>query len=434
MPGPTSLISSHSFNSYAAVKGENWPQPPGADAFAGLAGDVVRGIEPFSEADPVALLVNFLIAFGSAVGSGARFMVGPTQHHPREFAALVGDTAKARKGDSWAAVSSLFRLVDPEWAATNANGLSTGEGLIHAVRDPLVKREPVKSAGRTVDYEDVIVDHGVADKRLLVVEAEFAKVLRVVERQGNSLSPVLRSAWDTGDLRVMTRANPILATGAHISMLVHVTIEELKRELSDVSTANGFANRFMWFAVRRSKLLPEPEPFEGKAVNSLVYSVSRSLAAAKEIGELKRDSAARELWAAVYAELSDGKNGLAAALLARAEAHVLRLSMVYALLDASPVVRLDHLTAAIELWSYSERSVAHIFGDSMGDPVGDTILRALRNTEYLTRTEISSSLFGRNQTAARIDGSLQALLELHLVEVGTEETDGRPREIWRAKP
>ena len=104
--------------------------------------------------------------------------------------------------------------------------MSTGEGLIHAVRDGVEKEEPIKEKGRITGYQSVVVDEGVKDKRLLVMESELAKVLKVMERQGNSLSPVLRQAWDTGTLRVMTKTNPTVATDAHISLIGHITLEE----------------------------------------------------------------------------------------------------------------------------------------------------------------------------------------------------------------
>jgi hypothetical protein len=49
-------------------------------------------------------------------------------------------------------------------------GLSSGEGLIHAVRDPVEKQEPIRERGSraVTGYETVVADPGVADKRLLV--------------------------------------------------------------------------------------------------------------------------------------------------------------------------------------------------------------------------------------------------------------------------
>jgi hypothetical protein len=184
------------------------------------------------------------------------------------------------------------------------------------------------------------------DEGLLVVEPELARVLRVMGRQGNTLSAILRDAWDTGDLRSMTRKDPLAATGAHVALLGHITIEELRRELSDVEAANGFANRIPWFAVRRSKQIPEPEPFAGPAVEALAEEVAHALRRASAIGLMTRDPDARELWRDVYGDLTAGRDGLAGAILARAEAHVLRFSLGYALLDGSPMVSVEHLAAA----------------------------------------------------------------------------------------
>ena len=51
-----------------------WPSPLDESAFHGLAGRFVRAVEPHSEADPVALLVQTLVAFGNAVGRGPHFV------------------------------------------------------------------------------------------------------------------------------------------------------------------------------------------------------------------------------------------------------------------------------------------------------------------------------------------------------------------------
>ncbi len=51
-----------------------WPGPLATEALRGLAGEIVRVIEPHSEADPAALLIQFLTAFGNAVGSRPHFV------------------------------------------------------------------------------------------------------------------------------------------------------------------------------------------------------------------------------------------------------------------------------------------------------------------------------------------------------------------------
>ncbi len=84
------------------------------------------------------------------------------------------------------------------------------------------------------------------------------------------------------------------------------------------------------------------------------------------------------VWAEVYPKLSEGRPGLLGAATSRAEAQVMRLATIYALLDKSAVVRAEHLMAALAVWEYAEQSAKYIFGSALGDPTADAILRALR--------------------------------------------------------
>ena len=88
-------------------------------------------------------------------------------------------------------------------------------------------------------------------------ESEFASVLKVMRRDGNSLSPVLRQAWDGGDLRTLTKNSPIEATAPHVAIVALVTREELLRRIDETELANGFMNRFLIVAAKRQRLLPE---------------------------------------------------------------------------------------------------------------------------------------------------------------------------------
>src|SRR5262249_11274104 len=134
-----------------------------------------------------------------------------------------------------------------------SSGLSSGEGLIERVRDRQTKFEIDKKTKQRVEVE---VDPGISDKRLLVIEEEFARPLRVMARPENILSSILRLAWDGRDLAVMTRKSPLYATAPHISIIGHITRYELRRELDDVSMANGFGNRLQFYCVQRKKHLP----------------------------------------------------------------------------------------------------------------------------------------------------------------------------------
>ena len=410
---------------------EPWPEPMNKAAFQGLAGRFVRLIEPHSEADPVCILGQFLGAFSSAGGRSPHFTVEADRHSLNLYQVHVGKSSKARKGTSWGRARQAIVEADPDWSDHIVHGLSSGEGLIHAVRDPIERRDPIKESGRVIEYQTVITDHGVEDKRLLVVEAEFASVLKVCDRPGNTLSPMLRMGWDSGNLGTLTRNNPLKATGAHISIIGHITTDELLRHLDNTESANGFANRFLWFGVRRSKALPEGGSLEAHELAPVVAEVSDALAFAKNVGEIRRDSGARKIWHAVYEKLSEGKPGLLGAMIARGEAQVMRLACIYAVLDQSFVIRADHLQAALAVWEYCERSVRHIFGEKMGDPIADRIVDALRDHPVgLTRTEISN-LFGRHMSGNQIERALQHLKSHGHASPVEEPTGGRSTERWR---
>lgn len=405
------------------------------EALYGLAGEAVKTIEPHSEADLTALLVNCLAYFGNVIGDGPHFTVEGIKHSLRIFPVYVGETSKGRKDTSHGRIRGLFSTVDPDWVRDNIlSGLSTGEGLIWSVRDFIEKTEPIREKGKITGYQKVIVDEGISDKRLLALESEFAKILRVIGREGNTLSAIIRQAWDSGSLRVLTKTSPCKATGAHISILGHITKEELLRYLDSTEAGSGFGNRFLWLCVKRSKCLPEGGGYIDLA--PLAERLKQAIAFARTVSEIKRDGEAREVWHAVYPTLSDGKPGLFGALTSRAEAYAMRLACIYALLDLSPVIKRVHLEAGLALWDYVEESVKYIFGSATGDPIADRILSATKhNPGGLGRSEIYSSLFGRNTRAERIDKAVGLLLSRGDVEVEQRRTEGakRPTEFLRLR-
>jgi hypothetical protein len=267
-----------------------------------------------------------------------------------------------------------------------------------------------------------------------VLANQLAGVLKVMSRDGNTLSPVIRQAWDDDRLQVMTRNNPMKATGAHVSIVGHITKAEHLRHLTETERANGFANRFMWFMVKRSKELPFGGEWFKVDTAPLVRRLSSALEFASAPVAITWGEDAREIWREVYGPLSAGKPGLFGAVVSRAEAQVVRLAALYAVMDKSYKIRKEHLLAALALWEYAEASARYIFGDATGDPEADQILAALRGAgkSGMTRTQISH-VFGRNKKAERVSQALSLLLSLGRVRQEEEETGGRTAERWFAK-
>ena len=410
---------------------DSWPEPMADEAFHGIIGEVVRTIEPHSEADPVALLLTMITLVGNAVGRNPHAMAGGDRHGTNLFTVLAGPTAKGRKGSAMGWPRYLLNAVDPQWTDGRLKGgMSSGEGLIWNVRDAIETTQPKKENNKpTGGFETVITDPGIEDKRLLLYEPEFASVLKVMTRDNNTLSTQVRQAWDSGILRTLTKNSPAVATDAHINILGHITKDELLRYLQDTETANGFANRFLWMMVRRANILPEGGGKPNFQV--LTPKLHKAIENAKNIGELARDEQSKEAWAQVYPDLSGDKPGLFGAVTARAEAQVLRLSVLYAAMDGDTAIRLHHLAAALAVWEYAERSAKYLFGDAIGDPIADRIMESLRMFGSMSRTDINNRIFKRNADGARIANALNQLFSLGRATFEKQDTDGRPVEIWK---
>ncbi len=421
-----------------------YPQPLGEAAWHGIAGRFVRTIEPHSEADPAAILVQFLIAIGNLIGRGPFWVANGTRHRCNLFACLVGDTASARKGDSWSAVWWLIEKVDQDWARKRVmSGASSGEGLIRSVRDPEIAHKKIKTAGGTA-FEDDEIDPGEPDKRALFLESEFGGLLTVLAREGNTLSPKFRQAWDSGDIQTLTK-NPLRATGAHISIIGHITATELYQKLTTSDQANGFANRFLWVCARKSKDLPH-----GGKIHLVDFApYLRDLAQVKSFIEfdvdvqvpIMRDDEANRLWEKpeVYHRLTTPPPGLYGAIISRAAPIVMRLACIYAVLDRTNWVHREHLEAGLAVWNYCEQSAAYVFGEALGDPETDKVTAAILDAggNGISRTQLNRKAFGGRKTPAQMDMILRKLIRTGVVDAPTQDMSlksvGRKTLLWQLR-
>jgi hypothetical protein len=278
-----------------------------------------------------------------------------------------------------------------------------------------------------------VSDDGAKDKRLLIVEPEFSSVLQVMARQGNTISAMLRQAWDTGDIHTLTK-DPLHARSTHISLVGHITKGELLLRLNSTEAANGFGNRILWTCAVRSKILPHGGVLDPAALAHWSDSIREAV---EWLGtqecpiRVTWNDDAKKLWESVYEKLSEGKPGMFGAVTSRAEAYVVRLALVYALLDSSSVIWEEHLLAALAVWEYCESSAMFIFGGATGDPLADEILEALsQSPRGLTRVQISG-LFSRNKDAKEIGRALKLLADQGRAKrVRDTGGVGRPPERW----
>ena len=381
-----------------------WAKPLGQAAYHGIVGGFVREVMPFTVADPAAVMLNMLIGLSSIWGRNAYWEVSGSKHYCNLFGIIVGDTSYGAKGTSMDYPEAIIRAVDHSLVIKG--GLSSSEGVIWQLRDPIIK--PNKEG------EDVVEDPGVADKRWLVYEPEFAAVLRQQQRSGNTLSEYLRQFWECKlQINTTTKNSPCQTSLSYLSFLGHITPTELRNTFSEESVFNGLGNRMIWVLSRRSKRLPNPPKFPEATFNFYVKAFKKINEFAKVKREIPFDAETAQEYekiGGIFDELDQRREGQFGAMTARRIPIVRRLAVIYAILDTSTEVKMQHLRAALAIWKYADDSAKYLFAQaSEEDPVADKILEFLKDKpEGLTQTDISS-LFNRNKTAKQIKFALEKL-------------------------
>lgn len=386
-----------------------WPTPPAAAAYHGVLGALVRALEDEVEPDPAGILGGLLAAFGALAGNG-RVLYQAGAQAPSLFVVLVGDSAVSRKGTSYGMVRTIFELAGYSLNPVLVPGLGSGEGLVGHLQ-------------RRVADE--------SDNRALVVESEFGRLLRIINREGSTLSPILREAWDGVPLgRVLARDSKVVPDH-HVCLYANTNRRELRQQLTETNGADGLGNRFLWLAVRRTKLVPLP-PRPDPLVAPHIADLAVALDFARRTGTVSMGVDAADHWTAWYSTRAP-RLGLLGVLTARAEAQVARLAMVYALADRSETIGLEHLEAAIAFWEYAERSAGFIFGESTGNRHADVLLGWLQRGDEYGWKEAKLALGMR--TAADLQEVVDLLTAVDLAEVveRPHPRGGRSVRIIRAK-
>ncbi len=293
----TDLNSSNSVISFSP----KWPELE-EPALHGIAGDIVNTLAPCTEADKVTLLVHILSEFSCLIGRHPFIKLDGDNTYLTFWPVVVGDTSKSRKGSGSKRIKRIFQQVDPMWTRGKHSGsLSSGEGLIYAVRD--------EEWGENSKGQSVIKDEGIEDKRLYLVQSEFGAMLRIMARDGNSLSGYLRDAWAGETLKPMTKGNRIQATHPHIVIVGHVTQTELLRNLDSTEMSNGFGNRFAWFCVKRANILPFAEDPPEDLLQPLIVRLREAVQFARQKQEVGMTDEAKAWWVELYTELSESIQG-----------------------------------------------------------------------------------------------------------------------------
>jgi hypothetical protein len=246
----------------------------------------------------------------------------------------------------------------------------------------------------------------------------------------------MRIAYDDDPMQILAKHNTDKSVHHHISIIGHITEEELKRQLTEVDQYNGFFNRLLPVYVRRSKVLPFPPDRDRNVENWLVLRLQKALAHASTTAELAWAEDAKPLWAEQYEHLTGGRYGLYGALTRRAAPQVIRIAMIYALLDGeTQFIHKHHLEAALEVWRYVEGSIRYVFGDVSLFALDNKLLAIIRNagSTGIAKSAIHKA-FGGNKDAREINASLSSLEQQGKIRHEDVPSDGKGKSttVWYA--
>ena len=394
----------------------NAPQPDSICLY-GLVGDVARAGSEGTETNAHAIAANFMAYLSCAIGRGVYLPIGNTRHHARLFCLHIGRSGRGRKGDAVSLVlriDAALRTIDDAFAPqVHRGGLSTREGLAALIHD-----------GYRQGRQEV---PAIEDKRLWVVESEFANVLHQGRRDGNTLSAALRDCWDGIDLKPATKSNRVYASDPHVCLSGAISPSELRGLMSAREMSNGFANRFLMIWAERSRMLPFPKETPQAVVEHLARRTLEVLAFVRadrhdEREHLKMELSPQAQWryAQLYrGELHDGiDDGAIGAMLERRAPMLLRLAMLMALTDLQTRIDVPHIDAAMAWIRHATASVRFVFVSAAEEAklaqvleLANRVLAFLHERGQATRSQISAECFRGKVPKARIDATSTPLVE-----------------------
>ena len=419
------------------------------DALYGLPGRVALKLSESTGADPASILGMFMTSFGNAIGRQPHVMFYGHDEPGLLYTLIVGKWARGRKGTAWNAVRKLFIQAEPDWSAKDIeSGLQSSEAMIEAVADS---------------------PNG--DPRLLILETEFARFIAAMSAQRKFASR-MRTAYDGETLSARrVKQPPLISTQHMISIIGMITPGEL---IALQKLSGGLESRMLYFysaPARKTRTDPftideseinlaeEVKEAINQAWDSILLGtdpISAALAEMRGIAPKTKFPIADDIMDRWKDEIEPAIEDIADAVgedyeryTARAQTHVVRLALLYALADGASEIGWPHVKAAMALAEFCMFSARRIFSVP-DDPkprisplqegkVFDFLVELARDAEesgdeeeaWASIVEITNDVLSNNTPATPI---LEDLEEQQLVQSRTIRTGnkGKPRVEYRA--
>lgn len=378
-----------------------------AEAFttSGLLAGLMDHWKPRTDASYESLLVQTLVYAGSLMGHLPCAFYGSRPQHTNVFATLVGTTGVSRKGTSADLVRGVWGQVS-DAARGLSHSANSGEGVI--------------ALAAKTDGEPI-----------LIYEEEFARFLIAKGREAATLSPIMRQAFDDVPLSSVTATRNVRAESHHISMIAHVTREEVTDTFGGTDLKNGFANRIAWIGTFQrpdavvtvhDNVLPNSLRDEMRAMLAWAAKMPRPL-----IGGTTHqyDPVARQMLTDASGRYNAGV-GLAPFLSRRLDTIAARISLIYACLDQSRIIEPLHVEAALAVTDYAYATAKWVFPETTGDIDADLVLRhgLVHPDRFLDTAELEGIVGKKTRDKQRVADLLGLMGYARIAE--RPRRDGRP--------
>ena len=400
--------------------------PPPPEMFYGPLGQIALAIGKVTEFDPAGTYASLLCCVGNALSRAAIFRMGSHIFPPIDNVALVGETSDARKSTTMAhAVDTVVHL-DPSWYDRTRPDAATGEWIVEQIHDPQTKSVFLK---REKKWEEQPSHPGIDDKRLLINYDEMLVMITKGKREGCSLIPTIRQAWDCRKLQPGSKNTAAKVNHPRVSILAGTTPTDLRKHFPPEWLEDGTANRFLWILIR---VMP-PQPDGGPTavehcpdqIKQLQEVFDRFSGQVTPI-QMQCTQAFIDRWREIYVNLK--KRG-AYKISHRTEAHVLRAAETLALCDNHTEMDLPHLNAAVAYCNYSSECARAIFYPQKISEEAQQIIEFLRDrgAAGATRSEIFRRVFQGHVKAKDLINCLKETLQ-----EGYTRCEGKRPEHWYA--
>lgn len=386
--------------------------------FYGALGRLAQQAAQGTEVNPVAAMAAAMTWISAGIGRNTCVVIGDEWHHLRLFTLHVGRSSRGGKGMALGLLkriqNAMSELPDGETLRPKIHlgGLSSREGLAWLIHDGYKEGKDKIPA--------------IMDKRLFVLESEFANVLAQGKRESNTLSTALRDAWDGISIAPATKGCRVWATRPHIALHGCITPGELRKRMASNDLSNGFANRFLMVWGERRGSVPFPSRTSDDVVQTFASEfsgiITHGLAgypARNEPQRLRFDRQATGLYADCYNEFKKPHPAgeLMTSLLERRPPMLLRIAGIFAVGDRTSEIRREHIEAAKAWVEYDAETKAMIF--ALADDAETEVHRSehaeklsawLRGRgDWQPRTAIVRDCFQNHLSKTAIDAALERL-------------------------